>query len=321
MKGQGLHNGRAMLSFARQQGNMSEALIVPDNNGLEPVRQAENDDQVLELWIRSKRSEHSRRAYLRAWRLFWEFCQEPIQKIGIRHLQDFQEHLRGRELSDASIRQIGGAIKSLMTFAFRVGYVPFNPGAAVVLPAVYSLAGKRTLTEEQVLKLIVSCDSKRDALVLRMLYVTAARLNELRLVRWDDIQPRNLDSGKVAGQVILTGKGSKQRVVILPAGVYADLVEWQANSTNKDGYIFPGPSGGPLNPGIFWRIAKRAGRKIGVPEFSPHWLRHSHASHALERKCNLQLISETLGHSSLMATSVYVHARPDDSSSLYLAVD
>ena len=63
-------------------------------------------------------------------------------------------------------------------------------------------------------------------------------------------------------------------------------------------------------------IVKRAG---GNPDTSPHWLRHSHASHAIDNGAPITLVSQILGHADLKTTSVYAHARPNESSSRYLA--
>ena len=66
---------------------------------------------------------------------------------------------------------------------------------------------------------------------------------------------------------------------------------------------------------ILKAIVKRAG---GNPETSPHWLRHAHASHAIDNGAPITLVSQTLGHADLKTTSVYAHARPNESSSRFL---
>jgi integrase/recombinase XerD len=69
------------------------------------------------------------------------------------------------------------------------------------------------------------------------------------------------------------------------------------------------------------RIVRNAATKAGIKaHVSPHWLRHCHASHALERGAALNLVQVTLGHASLSVTGKYLHARPGDSSARYLAV-
>ncbi len=79
--------------------------------------------------------------------------------------------------------------------------------------------------------------------------------------------------------------------------------------------------GGPLDARQARRIVAAAARRAGVDaQVSPHWLRHAHASHALDRGAAIHLVQATLGHSSVATTGRYLHARPTESSSKYLAI-
>ncbi|MBV8589619.1 MAG: tyrosine-type recombinase/integrase [Acetobacteraceae bacterium] len=79
--------------------------------------------------------------------------------------------------------------------------------------------------------------------------------------------------------------------------------------------------GGALDPSQVHRIVKAAAARAGLPAaVSAHWLRHAHASHALDRGAPIHLVQATLGHSSVATTGRYLHARPNDSSSRYLAL-
>ncbi|QRF22834.1 tyrosine-type recombinase/integrase [Alicyclobacillus sp. TC] len=69
------------------------------------------------------------------------------------------------------------------------------------------------------------------------------------------------------------------------------------------------------------RIVKRAAERAGIDRnVSSHWLRHSHATHSLERNAPIHLVMATLGHSNAATTSKYLHVRPEDSSSMYLSL-
>jgi integrase/recombinase XerD len=77
--------------------------------------------------------------------------------------------------------------------------------------------------------------------------------------------------------------------------------------------------GGHLDPSQVRRIVYAAGRTAGLEQkVSPHWMRHAHASHALDRSAPIHLVQATLGHASVSTTGRYLHARPSESSSLYL---
>ncbi|MBD2033913.1 tyrosine-type recombinase/integrase [Leptolyngbya sp. FACHB-321] len=83
--------------------------------------------------------------------------------------------------------------------------------------------------------------------------------------------------------------------------------------------VFQSRKGGHINRHQLWRIVSAAAKQAGIEgKVSPHWLRHAHASHSLDRGAPIHLVQQTLGHESVAATSRYLHARPNDSSSLYL---
>ena len=87
-----------------------------------------------------------------------------------------------------------------------------------------------------------------------------------------------------------------------------------------DAPVFTSRKGGSLDTRQVHRIVRAAGERVGVEGVSPHWLRHAHASHALERGAPIHLVQATLGHASVATTGVYLHARPTESSGRYLAV-
>ena len=89
---------------------------------------------------------------------------------------------------------------------------------------------------------------------------------------------------------------------------------------SDDAPVFPSRKGGSLDTRQVHRIVRAAGDRVGVEGVSPHWLRHAHASHALERGAPIHLVQATLGHASVATTGVYLHARPTESSGRYLAV-
>ena len=88
-----------------------------------------------------------------------------------------------------------------------------------------------------------------------------------------------------------------------------------------DAAVFESRQGGALDQASVHRVVKAAAQRAGLdPAVSAHWLRHAHASHSLDRGAPIHLVQATLGHASVATTGKYLHARPSDSSSRYLAV-
>jgi integrase/recombinase XerD len=123
------------------------------------------------------------------------------------------------------------------------------------------------------------------------------------------------------GVITVFGKGSKTRVVLLPSAIWRELLRFRQGA-GLDAPVFPSRrGGGHLHPTAIERLVFKAAQRAGVEgKVSPHWLRHSHATHALERGAPIHLVQATLGHASVATTGRYLHARPTDSSSRYLSV-
>jgi integrase/recombinase XerD len=133
-------------------------------------------------------------------------------------------------------------------------------------------------------------------------------------LRWRDLQARQ--NGE--GQISVLGKGSKTRVVLLSPGVFVRITALRAGAPD-DAPVFRSRKRGHLNPGHVLRITKAAARRAGITRnLRNHDLRHSHATHALERGAPISLVCQTLGHASISTTGMYLHCRPDDSSGRYL---
>ena len=106
------------------------------------------------------------------------------------------------------------------------------------------------------------------------------------------------------------GKGGKTRTVLLKPKTYQLLIAFRKESKSLDP-VFRSEKQGHLTENDIWRIIKKAAAVAGInPKASPHWLRHSHASHAIENGAPLHLVRDILGHASIQTTSQYLHARP-----------
>lgn len=274
-------------------------------------RHANSDQHLISLWLHGK-SQHSQKAYVRHADNLLSFTAKELHHITLQDLQDFADSLTG---SDNSRKQCVAAVKSLFTFGQKLGYLQFNVAAALKTPKPKQKLAERILSESDVLTMIGMTTKARDKALLTLLYASAGRVAEICALTWADVQP----SGD-SGQVTLFGKGGDTRAVKLSAKTWATLQQLR-NGASNDEPVFVSQKGGALDTSAVWRIVRSAAQRAGIDgNVSPHWFRHSHATHALERGANIKLVQETLGHSSLAVTSRYTHARPDQSSALHLAV-
>jgi len=290
-----------------------------------PIANCANTAQLVSLWLHGKTAQ-TQRAYEYDARCFIAFLtnQSPdltrladwdLRQVALNEVQAFEDFLEEQGLSPSSRARRLAAIKSLLSFGQKIGYLDFNVGSSVKLPKPKNTLAQRILTELEVMTIVALTPPGRDRLIIQLLYYTGARVGEVALLTWKDVQP-NRDG---QGQVTLYGKGNETRTVIIPATLYQGLLEMRSDN-NPDAAVFVSRKGKkPLQERQIRKIVVDAAALAGITgSVSPHWLRHSHASHSLDRGAAPQLVQKTLGHKSLDTTTRYAHARPNDSSGLYL---
>lgn len=276
-------------------------------------RQADTDKDMVAMWVNRSSSRHTRRNYQRQAGAFLAFVDKPLAQVRVIDVQAYLESLQGSAPGTRALA--AAAIKSLLTFAHETGYIPFNPGVAVKMPPVKRTLAERILAESEVQRMIHLEPDTRNRIMLTLLYAGALRVSELVGLKWRDTQPRDL-----AGQIVVFGKGGKTRVILLSVGTWRQLIELRSDA-DPDCPVFRSRKGGSLDTSQAWRIVKAAAIRAGInPKVSCHWLRHAHASHALDRGAPIHLVQQTLGHASVATTGVYLHARPTDSSARYLGM-
>ena len=276
------------------------------------IRQADTDGQVVAMWLHG-RSPHTQRAYSRDATRFLAFAGKPLRQVTLADVQAFADSLAG--LAPASRARALAAVKSLLAFAHRIGYLPFDVGAPVRLPGRKDTLPERILPEAAVHRMLALEPDRRNHALLRLLYAAGLRVSEACSLRWRDVQEHG-----DAGCVVVFGKGGKTRTVLLSRDTWRELISLRGEAGREEP-VFRSRKGGHLHPSQVLRIVRAAARRAGIQApVSPHWLRHAHASHALERGCPIHLVQTTLGHASVATTGRYLHARPQDSSARYLAV-
>ncbi len=270
-----------------------------------------SDDRLLELWLHG-RSSHTQRAYRADVERFRTRAGKELARITLADLQEFANSLG--KLSAASRYRCLSSVKSLLAFGHRLGYLPFDVGRVLRLPSVRNSLAERILPEADLHRMLSLEPDERNRILLLLLYASGVRRGEAAGLRWQDLQ-----ATQDGGQVTVFGKGGKTRSIQLPVSVWKQLQKLRGES-QPNNPVFPSRKGGePLTDSGIWRIVKGAARRAGIEvPVSPHWLRHAHASHALDRGAPIHLVQATLGHASITTTGRYLHARPKESSSKFL---
>ena len=227
-------------------------------------------------------------------------------------------------LSATSAARTVVAVRGLHKFCLREGLTATDPAAAVRPPSPPQRLPK-ALSVDEVTRILNAATGAepgvldtRDAALLEFLYGTGARISEAVGLDVDDL---DLD----AGEVLLRGKGSKERVV--PVGSYAraavsaylvrgrtDLVRRGRGTTG----LLLNNQGGRLSRQSAWTVLRRTAEQAGIAkEISPHTLRHSFATHLLDGGADVRVVQELLGHASVTTTQVYTLVTVDKLREVY----
>ena len=261
------------------------------------------DDALVALWLHG-RPQSTIRAYAAGAAALRAFLAPlPLAATTLATLQAFSDTLAG---SPAYRRRQLAALKSLLHFGQRVGALRIDVGAALQLPRVPARAAERVLTEAEVEKLLAAVDG-RDRALLRVLYASGARVAELVGLTAGACVP----DPRGGGAITLHGKRGSRTVRLGPRA-WAALEQLRQEKP---------PETPVLGIGIerVRQILARAATRAGLQKkTSPHWLRHSHGTHAHRAGASAALIRDTLGHASIATTDTYLRASPDDGSALWL---
>ena len=257
--------------------------------------------RMLEELQRRNYSPTTARAYLYAVEEFARHFRKSPDKLDQEQLRQYQLHLlHDRKLT---VGTIVGRISALRFFFVKVLRRPYRE-----IDLVYPKRPERlpvVLSEEEVARLIESAITSYHRVILMTLYGTGLRREELCRLKVTDI-----DSQRMVVHV-RQGKGNKDRDVTLSPRLLEVLRaywKWRKPKT----YLFPSlyrkrPEQ-PIDSKTVWHAVREAARRAGIKKkVSPHLLRHSWATHLLERGADLKAIQVLLGHVDLEATTIYLH--------------
>ncbi len=234
----------------------------------------------------------------------------------------FVKSLHRRGLAASSVARKTAAVRGLHRFRVGEGLAADDPTTLVDGPRrIRSLP--KALPVHEVLELLEAPDTsqpggRRDRALLEFLYATGARVSETVDLDLADVDLEDATA-------ILTGKGSKQRLVPLGGAAVAAIKEYLPDRlawrrTGQDsGALFLNTRGGRLSRQAVWAIVRKAAAAAGIAaeRVSPHVLRHSAATHMVEGGADLRAVQQLLGHATISTTQVYTRVSPQHLLEVY----
>ena len=246
---------------------------------------------------------------------------KSLSSVDRNDVRTFLKHLYDRDLGARSVARHLVSLRNLFRFLVREGRLVEDPTADVEAPKLEQSL-PRYLNAEEVDQLLAQPDVStplglRDKAMLELLYATGMRVSELVHVNAADF-----DMG--LGIIRCLGKGNKERLI--PVGKsalravesYLSAGRGVLAGKRNPPWLFLNRRGGALSRVGFWKILRAYGRGAGLATgLTPHLIRHSFATHLLERGADLRSIQLMLGHSDISTTQIYTHVLKERLKQVY----
>jgi integrase/recombinase XerD len=271
-------------------------------------------------------SDNTIQSYRRDMLKFVEFLDKKnIDTATIRRTDvvEFMASLYKRRLDSRSVARHLVTIRHFFRFALLEEFVKEDPAATIESPK-FRQSLPYFLSADEVERLLAQPDASsavglRDKAIIELMYSTGIRVSELTGIRVGDLQME-------AGCLRCIGKGNKERLVPVgkkALGVVEAYLKKSRPELLKDGassQLFLNQRGRPMDRVTIWKIMGRYGRKAQLRKpLKPHTLRHSFATHLLDRGADLRSVQMMLGHSDISTTQIYTHVVEERLKQVYKA--
>ena len=250
-------------------------------------------------------------AYRRDLRHFSAWCAEQKADADPAAIQQYLDFLRTNGISARSIARKLTTLRGLFRFLQSEGRIEADPVRLLASPRQWSTLPKYlNITQVDALLAAPAADSARglrDRAMLQFLYATGVRVSELCST---ELVAVNLNLGVVR----VMGKGRKERLVPLGGEAiralsgYLQSARAELLAGRVSSALFVTSRGEPMTRQGFWKLLRNYGRAVGIwRALSPHVVRHSFATHLLERGADLRSLQVMLGHADISTTQIYTH--------------
>ena len=277
------------------------------------------------LKFEKRSSSHTEVAYKIDLDQFVQFCVEVVgefnvKKIDVKVVRNWIVQLMENDLSARSVNRKITTLKSFFKFLLREQIVENNPANHLALPKIRKKLPN--FVDEKNLNHLLDDGfftqdfiGVRDKMIITLLYGTGIRLAELLQLKESDVDTKNC-------LIKVLGKGKKERIIPYPTSINQLFGQYLKEKEIKIGFkterLLVTEKGKPVYEKLIYRVVKNNLAKVTMLEKkSPHVLRHTYATHLLNKGADLNAVKELLGHSNLAATQIYTHTKFEKLHNIY----
>ena len=275
------------------------------------LTKANTDFEIISLWLYGK-AKLTQGNYSRDIKQFINYVGKDLIECQYEDFISYLKFLDFKSYKDSTKKSKLTAVKSLFSFCSKLGYLAVNIAQTIPNIKIKSQVRNKAIVKDTLKDVIISANTPRDKAILKCLYFLGLRVSEVINLQWADFR-------KVGDAIELSiiGKGNKPRDVIVPQDLFSELISLKSASD----YIFTSTqSGNKLCRQSVNKILRNICKKLGINSINPHAFRHSHATHALASGCDLSLLQQSLGHSSITTTQQYLSIRNGEGSANFLSL-
>ncbi|MBF0385833.1 MAG: tyrosine recombinase XerC [Candidatus Omnitrophica bacterium] len=239
----------------------------------------------------------------------------PIELIDYLFLRRYLASLRAKNHKPRTMARKVSSLRSLFRFLYRENFVKSNP-TTLLMSTKIGKSLPKFLSEEDASKLVEAPDllkyaGKRDRAILETLYSTGIRVSELVGMDVDNID-------LISNIAKVYGKGKKERIIPVGENAVSAVKDYLDSRKEKSRALFLNSRGGRLTDRSIRNIINKHIVEASIQQkVSPHVMRHSFATHLLDRGADLRSVQELLGHVNLSTTQIYTHITTDRLKKVY----
>jgi len=295
------------------QDRLNEALAQFEVETVEEGKTDADSEDFLEAFIDAKRVEGRSEKTLKLYRYrikrLIEAADVPVRHLTVYHLRKYLADQKSAGLADKTLEGMRSIYCSFFSWLHNEGLLPLNP-CANLAPIKCAKVVRLPYSDVELEQLREACTTTRNRAIMDFLLATGCRVSEMCGLDRADIDFER-------GEVIVLGKGNKERTVFLTDIAMLHLRRYLAERTDSSPALFAGRCSDRIKPNAVRKMLHAAAERAGVADVHPHRFRRTLATNLIGHGMPIQDVASVLGHDKLDTTLTYTYRKKDDIHSNY----
>jgi integrase/recombinase XerD len=278
------------------------------------LTKATTDIELITSWLMDKPSKLTQKQYSINIMQFINYMGCNLSEIKYEDMQGYIRMLSMKGYKASTIKTKLTSVKSLFSFGYKLGYLSQNVASLVKSVSTPQKLSDKLINHEDIKLMVTHAKTKRDKAIIKMLYSLGLRISELIKIKWADFY----NDGSFINLTVI-GKGNKPRTLLITNSLYNQLLKLKED---KNDYIFHAYSRkSALTRQSVNIFLNKLRVNLGIEnKVTPHMFRHTHATMSIKNGCDLSLLQQSLGHSSIRTTEQYLNYRKNEGSTQFIDI-